>query len=379
MRAAVLPPAARDEIRSLRLGADGSLLEVERVHLLDTLRPGDVVVFNDAATLPASLPARVELGGQPHGLELRLAGPVEHQRGWGVLFGAGSWRDDTDDRPAPPALCVGDPLEVAGLPARVVSVSPLSPRLVCLRFDAPQATIVDAIYRHGSAVQYSHLQEPLELWSIQTIWAGRPWSVEMPSAGRSFTWTEVESLRARGIAIATLTHAAGLSATGDAALDAALPLPERFDIPQATVDAIERARSIGGRVVAVGTSVARALEGATTLWGALRAGSGVTDLRLGPHTNRLVVDAIITGMHAPGESHYELLGSFAGRETLKASHEFATRAGFASHEFGDIAFVEGEPVSRRTGSHPSLARGGQRHRRRPSPTACSEHRPESSA
>ena len=103
-------------------------------------------------------------------------------------------------------------------------------------------------------------------------------------------WSLLEALRRKGVALATLTHGAGLSNTGDPAIDAALPLPERYAVPQATVDAVAAARAAGGRVVAVGTTVVRALEGAAADGGGeLRAGAGVTALKLGPGTRRHVV------------------------------------------------------------------------------------------
>lgn len=361
MHAATRPPPSRNQIRALRVDVGGAVQEVPRARLFDGLGPHDILIFNDAATLPASLPAVV--GGVS--MEVRLAGPVEDGHAHVVAFGPGSWRQDTDDRPAPPPVAAGDQLVVAGLRARVVAISPISPRLFELRFDGPQAEILEAIYRRGRAVQYSHLADPLDLWSVQTIWAGRPWAVEMPSAGRSFTWAEVGRLRGRGVAIETLTHAAGLSATGDPRLDAALPLPERYEIAPRVVDAIATAKQNGGRVVAVGTSVTRALEGSVRTWGGLRAGVGVTDLRLGPGTRRRIVDAIVTGIHGPGESHYELLACFVDDETLRESHAFATRAGLSSHEFGDVALMEGTranystegvtPISSTRWSAPSTA------------------------
>lgn len=119
-------------------------------------------------------------------------------------------------------------------------------------------------------MQYSYLRQPLPLWHAQTAFAGRPFAAEMPSAGLPLRVPLLRALRTRGVAVATVTHAAGLSSTGDPALDAALPFPELSLVPPAAVAAVERARGAFGRVVAVGTTVVRALEGA---WrdGALRA------------------------------------------------------------------------------------------------------------
>jgi S-adenosylmethionine:tRNA ribosyltransferase-isomerase len=144
------------------------------------------------------------------------------------------------------------------------------------------------------------------------------------------------ALRDRGVSIAAITHAAGLSSTGDAALDAALPLPERFDIPQATVQAVERSRAAGGRVIAVGTTPVRALEGAAMQHGgALVAGRGMTELVIGPGYQPRIVHGLLTGVHKPGASHYALLQAFAGAGLLSQATAHSEAAGYLSHEFGD--------------------------------------------
>jgi S-adenosylmethionine:tRNA ribosyltransferase-isomerase len=164
--------------------------------------------------------------------------------------------------------------------------------------------------------------------------------VELPSAGRPLTWSLLSELRRRGVALAALTHAAGLSAAGDPALDRALPLPERYEIPNSTAEAIAAAKARGGRVVAVGTSVVRALEGrADAHGGALTPGSGWTDLRIGPATRLRVVDGLLTGMHEPDTSHFELLRAFAPSSLLERAHAHATASGYLGHEFGDSSLI----------------------------------------
>jgi S-adenosylmethionine:tRNA ribosyltransferase-isomerase len=322
---------------------DERLLHVDRVggHLHDhvvgdlpaLLRAGDVVVVNDAATLPASLAGRT-WGGAP--VEVRLAAENDDGTWTAVLFGSGDWRTRTEDRPRPPAVAPGQPIVFGGgaLSAVVTAVSRVSPRLVDLSFSAPEDTLWPALYQVGRPVQYSYLRGDLALAQVQTPYATRPWAMEPPSAGRPLTVELLAALRRRGTAVVTLTHAAGLSSTGEPALDALLPLPERYEVPAETVRVVETARAAGGRVLAVGTTVVRALESAAAS-GALRAGRGTATLRVtGAHRPR-VVDGVLTGVHGPDESHFALLTAFAPEALLRAAHEHAGASGYLNHEFGD--------------------------------------------
>ncbi len=168
----------------------------------------------------------------------------------------------------------------------------------------------------------------------------------MPSAGWPLTFSILLSLRRRGIELCWLTHAAGLSSTGDAQLDSALPLAERYDLPDMTVAAIARARRRGGRIIAVGTTVVRALEGAErnaratgAAPGTLLPGSALTDLLLDDKTKPAVVDGLLTGMHGPGESHFRLMSALAPEPLLQAAWDHAARLGYLCHEFGDLCLV----------------------------------------
>jgi S-adenosylmethionine:tRNA ribosyltransferase-isomerase len=303
------------------------------------LSPTDLLVVNDAATLPASLRAH-STAGEP--LEIRLLeGP--HQRFTrAVLFGAGDYHTPTELRPPPPPLGNGETLRVAErFTLSIAHVAPLSPRLVILDWKLPLAERFSALYAHARPVQYSYIPEPLALWDVQTVFAARPWAVEMPSAARPLTGAILSELRARGVQLAPLTHAAGLSATGDALLDAALPLPERYEIPASTARQIADTRRRSGRVIAVGTSVVRALEDAAlrTPGGAVRAGSAQAELVLDAATPRRVVSGLLTGIHVPGESHYRLLQAFVTAAPLGQALELAQRRGYRAHEFGDACLI----------------------------------------
>jgi S-adenosylmethionine:tRNA ribosyltransferase-isomerase len=305
------------------------------------LRAGDLVVVNDAATLPASLPGTAADGSE---LELRLSGPVEAGRLSGVVFGPGDYHIRTEDRARPPRIQRGDRLVIAGMPASVVSVAG---RRVELTVHTDSDTLWQTLYAAGAPVQYAHRSEQLPLWSVQTAYAGRPWAAEMPSAGRPLTWDIVLGLRRVGVDVAALTHAAGLSSTGDDALDRALPWPERYEIPRRTVEAVRATRLRGDRVIAIGTTVVRALEAAAYDDGdpptdggpAIRAGSGIATLRLEPGYRPRIVSGLVSGLHVPGESHFELLSAFAPGDQLRKAIALASQHGLSSHELGDACLI----------------------------------------
>ncbi|HKI15108.1 MAG TPA: S-adenosylmethionine:tRNA ribosyltransferase-isomerase [Roseiarcus sp.] len=170
--------------------------------------------------------------------------------------------------------------------------------------------------------------------------AADPAAFEPPSAGFAFEWRTLKVWRRRGVGFATLTHAAGLSSTGCPTLDSRLPLDELFHIPERTAAAVSRAKSRGGRIVAVGTTVFRALEAAANGDGGVRAGDGVARRRIGRETQPSVADAVVTGVHQPGESHYELLRAFAPDATLESMSAAVTAHGYRDHEFGDSVLIE---------------------------------------
>jgi S-adenosylmethionine:tRNA ribosyltransferase-isomerase len=156
----------------------------------------------------------------------------------------------------------------------------------------------------------------------------------MPSAGRPLTWDVLLGLRKAGVEIASLTHAAGLSSTGDDALDRALPWPERYQIPRRTAQTIATAKARGGRIIAIGTTVVRALEASGG-----EAGSGIATGRLDASSKLAVVDSLVSGLHVPGESHFDLLSAFAPAPRLARAIDVAAEAGLSGHELGDACLI----------------------------------------
>jgi S-adenosylmethionine:tRNA ribosyltransferase-isomerase len=315
----------------------------------------DLVIANDAATIPASV-SGIHL---PTGaaVEVRLAArdslsPRRVARFTAVLFGAGDYRTPTEHRPLPPAVRVGDRLQLGPLHAVVTALHGHA-RLIDLTFDGSPSEIWEGLARHGRPIQYSHVPAPLAIWDTWTRIAGQPVAFEPPSAGFLLTWRMIHELRARGARLATITHAAGISSTGDDQLDARLPLDEPYFIPRSTVAAIQQTKRHGGRVIAIGTTVVRALEHAAGPRGGVKVGKGVATQRLGPRSSLRVVDAIVSGVHEPGSSHYELLQAFQPDDVLKEMHDEAGARGYLAHEFGDSVFMTKAAAPRATRLSPA--------------------------
>ena len=336
MNAAQAPRSDKATVRLLVVddGEPRSIADSSIERLPDHLHPGDLLVVNDAATLPASLRGLHPRGDWAEQVELRLTAQLDDRIWQAVALGAGDWRTPTEARPAPPHFTAGEEIWIApDFRARIRGVNRLSERLLDLEFNVAGEDLWRSLYRHGKPVQYSYLHDELHLWSVQNVYSSRPWAAEMPSAGHALSWRVLFKLIRKGVVIAPLTHGAGLSSTGDAGIDNALPLAERFEIPAPTLEAVIRTRRSGGRVIAAGTSVVRALESAS------RGSRGFTDLRLGPGFERKLVDGLLTGAHEATESHYQLLRAFVRDEILAAMTRHLEAQNYLTHEFGDLCLI----------------------------------------
>ncbi|HEX3776245.1 MAG TPA: S-adenosylmethionine:tRNA ribosyltransferase-isomerase [Polyangiaceae bacterium] len=334
MKAATLPRSEPNRERLLVVDPErDTFADFSIADLPQFLGPGDAVVLNDAATLPASLRADEEL-------ELRLMSELEDGTWLALTLGRGDSRVPTEARGSPRPLSRGEQLDFgSGLRACVISVEPeSSSRFVRIVFEQTGSALWQALYRAARPIQYSYLARPLALWDVQNAFASRPWAFEPPSAAKPLTFETLFGLEARGAILAHLTHAAGISSTGDSALDRRLPLGERYEISVATATLVNETLARGASVLAVGTSVTRALEAAAR-GGRVQPGSERTSLLLGPSSKLQICSGLLTGLHEPGTSHYSLLEAFASRGLLDRSFAHAEAQGYLQHEFGDSCLI----------------------------------------
>jgi S-adenosylmethionine:tRNA ribosyltransferase-isomerase len=327
------PPEARGVVRDgVRLlvarRSDGEISHHTFRELPDLLGPGDALVLNVSATIPAALSAR----RTPNGGRVRVhfATRAPHlEDDWRVV----EIRSADGRRPA--RLPVGERLELRG-GATLELVAPYASgqRLMLARFSDP-VPVEEYLERHGEPIRYGHVRKAWPLSAYQNVYATSPGSAEMPSAGRPFTRELLSRLIAREVVIAPITLHTGVSSPESHEP----PFPEWFEVPERTAQAICGARERGGRVIAVGTTVVRALESAATGDGCNCARSGWTGLVITPECGVRTVDGMITGWHEPQASHLQMLEAVAGPELLERSYVAALDRGYLWHEFGDSHLI----------------------------------------
>jgi S-adenosylmethionine:tRNA ribosyltransferase-isomerase len=341
---------ARDQVRLLAADREtGALRHTRFDRIGDLLRPGDCLVFNASRTLPAALRAtfgRGPGGGPGRDLHLRLARRNDDGT-WSALPLSESdepWPGDPpmtrlEFRPSPSQ---GNIKDTPGPPlaAEVVGRDPLVSRLWRLRFSRSGADLVESLSRLGDPVRYWYAAAPWDLDFYQTVYAREPGSMEMPSAGRAFSWKILLDLRRRGIGTAFLVLHAGLSSYLDEEFDAGHPASvEPYRLDPGAADSINAAKARGGRIVAVGTTVVRALETLAGPDGTVRSGEGRTCLRITPSHRLRAVDGLLTGFHEPQASHLDLLSAFLPPERLERIYAAALGEGYLWHEFGDANLI----------------------------------------
>jgi S-adenosylmethionine:tRNA ribosyltransferase-isomerase len=333
---AIEPPEARGVARDavkLMVARPGGVSHARFADLGDYLRPGDLLVVNNSATLPAAVDG--QRAGHPVAIHFCTA---RAEKDWVVELrpAVNATGHLTDIRP-------GERIEMSGGGAIVIRSSYPEPGVAGARLWTAQVIlegpgvrgVVSYLSRYGRAIKYSYVPRQWPLSYYQTVFARIPGSAEMPSAARPFSAELVTALVADGIAIAPITLHAGVSS----AEPGEPPAPEPFEVPPATARLVNLTRAAGGRVIAVGTTVTRALESAADDDGVARHAAGWTDLVLGAGRGCRVVDGLITGWHDAGASHLLLLEAVAGPELVAMAYREAVEHGYLWHEFGDSALL----------------------------------------
>ena len=343
--AAAEPPEARglarDEVRLMVSRSSADVIAHTRFRDLPSfLSAGDVLVVNASATINASVDAwRVRPGGElADRIELHLSQPMplSHTR-WAVELRQLSARGSTP-------LLDARAREVIMLPAGATAtlLEPYGDHVAGVRlWVAELATphgVLAFVERFGSPIRYSYVPERWPLAMYQTIFATEAGSAEMPSAGRAFTPEIVERLERKGVRVVPVVlH------TGVASLESnEPPYPERYHVSASTADAVNRARLGGQRVVAVGTTVVRALETVASPDGRVSPGDGWTDLVITPERGVYAVDAMVTGFHEPRSSHLAMLEALAGAAHVARAYRTALKCRYLWHEFGDVHLLIGD-------------------------------------
>ncbi len=314
----------RDDVRLLV--SQGTTVTHHRFRELPRLlAPGDLLVVNNSATLPAALDAGP-------GLVVH----VSNERADGSWLVELRRAAESKTTPAEGATTPFDgpmPRQVAIPEGTLTLREPFTDRLWVADAEVP-GPMVDYLIRHGRPIRYSYTDRDWPLETYQNAYATRPGSAEMPSAGRPLTGRVLAELAGRGVLVAPVTLHTGVAS---AEVDEP-PYPEWFEIPPATAELIRHVHRAGGRVIAVGTTVVRALEST-----AGAAASGWTDLVIGPEHRIRVVDGMLTGLHEPRASHLRMLTAIAGEQALRAAYAEALRGRYLWHEFGDVHLLLAEP------------------------------------
>ncbi|MGH8960479.1 MAG: S-adenosylmethionine:tRNA ribosyltransferase-isomerase [Jatrophihabitantaceae bacterium] len=320
------PPRERDDVRLLVAAPDG--MRHERfADFARFLQPGDLLVVNTSATLAAEVDGR-RLGGAP--VAVHFASALDD----------GSWVVEL--RPPWPAtgpvrdVRPGEHIEMPdGITLSAIEPHPDGQRRLWRASVAVDGGVRRYLARHGRPIRYAYVPAPHPLTAYQTVFADDPGSAEMPSAGRPFTTGIVTDLAVHGVAVAPVTLHTGVSSpeAGEP------PQPEPYRVPSPTARLVNSTRDAGGRIVAVGTTVTRALESAADVRGTVTGSAGWTDLVLGPDRPARVVNGLVTGWHAPGASHLSLLEAVAGGELVASAYAEALRERYRWHEFGDSCLL----------------------------------------
>ena len=322
-------PVERDDVALLvSRKTDGALISACFDELGDFLEPGDVLVVNTSATLPAAIPGRLE--GRP--VELHLSTPAGETEEWLWVV-----EPRTADRRPLRVQRAGSRVELDGGGVAELLAPYLGSARLWVAVLSLGAPVEEYFARHGRPIRYRHSPDGLDIDAYQTVFARDPGSAEMPSAARPFSAELVAGLVARGVLFAPVTLHCGVSSleAGES------PYPERYRVPPETAWLVNSVRGEGRRVIAVGTTVVRALETVAGADGVVAAGAGLTNVVITPEHGVGAVDGLVTGWHEPESSHLQLLEAVAGVDLLSRSYDAANALGYRFHEFGDSHLILG--------------------------------------
>jgi S-adenosylmethionine:tRNA ribosyltransferase-isomerase len=315
---AELRASGRDDVRMLVSKGDGAIVHAHFRELPRFLAPGDLLVLNTTATVPAALTALRENGD-----EIALHWSTSLPAGLAVM------------EPRKIEGRAGETLTIPG-GRKVTLLSPYrgSQRLWIVKLDIPLPPL-DYLERWGRPIAYSYVPKPFPLSAYQTVFARSAGSAEMPSAGRPFTRSLLACLRRSGVQLARLVlH------TGVASLEQhEEPYEEWYEVPLRTAELVRTTHARGGRVMAVGTTVVRALESSVDSAGNVVASRGWTDLVITPERGVRVVDGLLTGLHEPRATHLAMLEAIAGRDVIARAYVEALDREYLWHEFGDVHLI----------------------------------------
>jgi S-adenosylmethionine:tRNA ribosyltransferase-isomerase len=332
VREATEPPEARGITRDAvrMMVAHRSDLGIVHTHAHDLpqfLDEGDLIVVNTSGTLAAAVDA---LGADGTHLVVHLSQRLPAGL-WLVELRRPNGRTTEPWFEEPP----GTTLRLVGggcihLAARFES----SQRLWIATLELPDP-VLTYLAVHGRPIRYSYVTRDWPLDTYQNVYAREPGSAEMPSAGRPFTPELVTRLVAKGVGVSPLVLHTGVSS-----LEAnEHPYPEWYRVPPSTAARINETRAHDGRVVAIGTTVVRALESVVDARRVVHAGEGWTDVVVTPERGAHAVDGLLTGWHEPEASHLQMLEAIAGRDLLDVSYAAASAEGYLWHEFGDVHLI----------------------------------------
>lgn len=331
------PPEARgltrDGVRLLVADGAGGVQHARFRDLPRFLTPGDVLVVNTSATVPGAVDGRRGDGGR---VTVHFSTPLDDHV-WVVELRRADGTGPIRDASAGERVTLPDGVTLAlraGFPDPAVETG----SRLWVADAGVEGGVMAYLGRRGRPIAYGYLHDRWPLQSYQTVFARHPGSAEMPSAGRPFTSDLVTDLVTSGVVVTPVVLHCGVSS-----LEAHEPPPaERFAVPRHTADLVTDARRRGSRVVAVGTTVVRALETVAGTDGSVRPGEGWTDLVLGPDRPPRVVDGLVTGFHEPEASHLLLLEAVVGADVVRRAYDAALEQRYLWHEFGDSALLFGQ-------------------------------------